>query len=209
MIERWKKLSSRKKKIIYIQSSLLISGLLIIVFTFLKFDRNPSNEIFSKEVKKEIDKKINKESSETGNIFYNIEYSGVDLSGNRYILRAREAKNEQNIEGLLSLKSVKAFFYFKNNKTLNIVSDEGLYNNKTLDMTFKKNVEGKYEESTLIAQKAEYFNSKNLLIITENVKIRDFRGTMMAEKLIFDIEKNTLNISSSENEKVNANLNYK
>ena len=110
MIERWKKLSSRKKKIIYIQSSLLISGLLIIVFTFLKFDRNPSNEIFSKEVKKEIDKKINKESSETGNIFYNIEYSGVDLSGNRYILRAREAKNEQNIEGLLSLKSVKAFF---------------------------------------------------------------------------------------------------
>ena len=31
----------------------------------------------------------------------------------------------------------------------------------------------------------------------------------MAEKLIFDLEKNTLDISSSEDKKINANINYK
>ena len=76
-------------------------------------------------------------------------------------------------------------------------------------MTFEGNVIGKYTESSLLAEKAEYFNSKKLLIITENVKLNDYRGTMLAEKLVFDLEKNTLNISSTKNKKVKANLNYK
>ena len=32
---------------------------------------------------------------------------------------------------------------------------------------------------------------------------------MLAEKLIFDIKKNTLDISSNDNTKVDANINYK
>lgn len=199
---------SRKKKIILTQSILLFVGLLLIFFTYLNFNKNSSNKIFSKEVKQEINKKINKDT-EDNNVFYDIEYSGLDLSGNRYILRAKEAKNSKNEDGLLDLKFVKAFFYFKNNKQLIITSDRGFYNNKNLDMIFKKNVHGNYDGSLLLAEKAEFFNSKNLLIITDNVKIKDFRGTMLAEKLIFDIEKNTLNISSTGNNRIDANINYK
>ena len=32
---------------------------------------------------------------------------------------------------------------------------------------------------------------------------------MMAEKLVFDIKNNKLDISSSDNKKINANVNYK
>jgi len=199
---------SRKKKIILAQSFLLFAGLIILLFTYLNFNNKSSNKIFSKKIKSEIDKKINSESEE-GNIFYDIEYSGLDLSGNRYILRAKQAKNNDDEEGVLDLKLVKAFFYFKNDKELVITSDTGIYNNKNLDMTFQKNVNGEYDGSTLQAEKAEYFNSKNLLIVTKNVKIKDIRGTMLAEKLIFDIKKNTLDISSNDNTKVDANINYK
>ena len=198
----------RKKKILLIQLLLLFAGLFLLIFTYINFEKTSSNKIFTKEIKSEIDKKIKSDVS-SKNTFYDIEYSGIDLSGNRYILRAKEAVNDQTVEGLLNLKFVNATFYFKNNKNLNIYSDTGFYNNKTLDMTFENNVNGFYEGSTLKAEKAEYFNLKNLLIITEDVKLQDFRGTMLAEKLIFDIEKNTLDISSSENKNVNANLNYK
>ena len=199
---------SRKKKIILIQSSLLFAGLFIVIFTYLNFDKRSSNKIFTEEVKLEIDKKIKKDSA-SENVFYDIEYSGIDLSGNRYILKAKEARNDENIDGLLDLKYVNAVFYFKNDKILNISSDTGMYNNRTLDMLFEKNVKGNYEGSNLNAEKAEYLNTKNLLFITDNVKLVDFRGTMLADKLIFDIKNNTLDISSSENEKVNANINYK
>ena len=52
-------------------------------------------------------------------------------------------------------------------------------------------------------------NSENFIIISQNVKITDIKGTMLAEKLIFDIEKNTLEISSLEDDKVYTNLKRK
>ena len=41
------------------------------------------------------------------------------------------------------------------------------------------------------------------------MKINDIKGAMVADKLIFDIEKKKLNISSFDNKKINANLNLK
>ena len=198
----------RKKKIIFIQLSLFLVGLLIIFLTYLNFENNSTGKIIKEDLKIKIDNQIKNEKRE-GNIFYNIKYTGLDLSGNRYILRAEEAESNQNVEGLLKLKSVEATFYFKNDKILNISSSSGFYNNKTLDMIFENQVEGSYEGSNLYAEKAEYFNSKNILIITDDVKVKDPKGTITAEKLLFDIEKNTLNINSSNSKKINANINYK
>ena len=58
-------------------------------------------------------------------------------------------------------------------------------------MEFQENVKAKYEGSELFAQKAEYSNSKSFLTISEMVKIIDIRGTMVADKLLFDIKKQT------------------
>ena len=197
----------RKKKILLAQFILLFSGLALIFLTYIKYEKENTYEIISKEDKIKINKKLikDKDSKDT---FYNIEYAGIDLSGNRYILKAKEAKNNENIAEIVNLKYVNASFYFKDGTTLLITSDKGIYNNKTLDMIFEKNVKGNHASSELYAQKAEYSNSKGFLIISNNVKIKDIRGTMIAEKLIFDINENKLNISSSQKNKVNANLKY-
>ena len=200
---------SRKRKIFLVQSLLFIFAFFLIALSYTAFNKKPSDKIITEKIKREIDKKIKKNDKDAGNIFYNIEYSGIDLSGNRYILKAKEASDNDKSEDLLNLKDVNAKFYFKNNRILNITSNYGLYNSNSLDMIFEKNVIGKYEESTMLAEKAEYFNSKNFLLITGNVKIKDIRGTILAEKLLFDIEKNKLDISSSEDKKVDAKINYK
>ena len=197
----------RQKKILITQLVLFLIGISLIFLTYVS-KNNSSEKIFTQEIKSEINEKIKKDSSE-GSKFYDIEYSGIDLSGNRYILNAKEAKNSENDKGLIHLNFVKAVFYFKDNKVLNISSNFGLYNNKSLDMTFMDNVKGTYEGSILLAERAEYSNSENYILISENVKIQDLRGTMLAEKLVFDIEKNKLDISSPLDKKVNANLNYK
>ena len=46
-------------------------------------------------------------------------------------------------------------------------------------------------------------------MISNNVKVKDYRGTMFADKLFFDIKKQTLNIASTKDGKVNANINLK
>ena len=201
-------MTSRRKKILFIQLFLFFAATILISFTYINLGNNSSKQILSEKKKREINEKIKKDKSD-GNIFYDIVYSGLDLSGNRYIINAKEANNNNDNEGFVSLKNVNAVFYFKDNKNLNITSKFGLYNNKTLDMKFEKDVKAEYDGSTLLAEEAEYLNSKNLIEISNNVEITDFRGTLIAEKLVLDIEENKLNITSSRNKKVEANFNYK
>ena len=199
----------RKKKIRIVQLSLFIIGVILFIVMYLNSNKNSKIEIVSQKQQQEVKKQLDKADGQQGDIFYNIEYSGFDLSGNRYILKAKEASNDKVNQNIINMKQVEASFYFKDDTILKIFSEKGVYNNKSLDMLFKKNVKAEYEGSKLFAQRAEYSNSKNFLEISENVKLDDSRGDFSADKLYFDINKETLNIASNENKKVNLNIKIK
>ena len=197
----------RTKKLRLIQFSLIIVGGLIIFFTYYLDKKSQKNQIINKETQKEILKAA--ESTAKGDVFYNIEYSGLDLAGNRYILKSEEATNDKTSKEIVNMKSVEAVFYFKNNKVLKVISDSGIYNNNSLDMVFLGNIKANYEDSSLFAEKAEYINSSSFLTISEKVKIDDEKGTMYADKILFDIKNQTVDISTFEENKINANIKLK
>ena len=198
---------NRKKKIVIAQITFFVLGILILIITY--YNRNQSEQIISRENENKIINQLNKQSDVSDDIFYEIQYSGIDLSGNRYILTSKEASSSKENPELVNMKFVEANFYFKDNTVLNVLSDKGTYNNKTLDMIFDENVKAKYEGSELVANKANYSNSESFLIISDNVTVTDQKGTVVADKLIFDIKKQNLNIISLNNNKINANINLK
>ena len=197
----------RKKKIKIIQVTLLLVGMLIIFFTYIKRENISDDKIISSEAQKKIKRQMENQSEQ--DIFYNIEYSGLDLAGNRYILKASEATTDKSNQDIINMRSTTAIFYFKDGTVLNISSETGVYNNKTLDMLFSGEVKASYIESKLFADKAEYSNSEGFLTITKNVIIEDSRGTMIADELIFDIKKQTLKIAAFKDKKINANIKLK
>ena len=198
----------RKKKLRIIQLSLLILGTFIIFFTYFDKDKDFKKKIISSEKQEKIKKQLQNTSSEV-DVFYNIEYSGLDMSGNRYILRSKEAFSNKTNQEVVTMKGVNAIFYFKDDTILNISSEKGVYNNKSLDMSFQKNIKANYEGSRLLAQKAEYSNSKNFLKISENVEIYDVKGNIKSDIIFFDLKRQTLKIDSFNNSKINANINLK
>ena len=147
-------------------------------FTYYNKKDDQIDQIISDKKQKEIKEQF-VDSNQKGDIFYNIEYSGLDLAGNRYFLRSKEAYNDSSNQEMVSMRDVEAIFYFKDNTVLNVKSDEGVYNNKSLDMIFKKNVKAVYEGSELFAGKAEYSNSGSYLIISDKVKVKDLKGSIM------------------------------
>ncbi len=199
----------RKEKIRIIQLSLFVIGLILFIVMYTNSQKSSQVEIISKKKQEEVKKQLDDTNDQQGDVFYNIEYSGFDLSGNRYILKAKEASNEKNNQNIISMKRVEAIFYFKDDTTLQIFSEKGLYNNRTLDMLFTVNVKATYEDSKLFAQRAEYSNSKNFLEISDNVRLNDNQSAITADKLYFDIGKETLNIASNENNKINLSINIK
>ena len=197
----------RKKKIKIIQVTLLLVGMMIIFFTYIKRENISDEKIISSEAQKKIKRQMESQSEQ--DIFYNIEYSGLDLAGNRYILKANEATTDKFNQDIINMKSTTAIFYFKDGTVLNASSETGVYNNKSLDMLFSGEVKAYYIESKLFADEAEYSNSKGFLTITKNVIIEDPRGTMIADELLFDIKKQTLKIAAFKDNKINANIKLK
>ena len=198
----------RSKKLKIIQIGLLISGLIIILFTYVIDNQISKKEISALKVDKIIDKNL-EENQDKIDIFYDIEYVGLDLAGNRYILKSKEAYTDKLLKDTINLRSVKATFYFKDDTVLNVYSDTGNYNNINLNMNFYGNVKATYQNSDLYAQRAEYSNSKSMLLISEEVEVQDSRGTLFADKLIFDIDNQKLNIVSNKNNKINTNINLR
>ena len=195
----------RKRKLKIIQFSLLLIASIIIYFTYS--NKNTDNLKENLATINEENKNFNsKELNENENIFFNIEYSGIDLSGNRYILRSEEAKNNKLDQEIIQMKNVTAFFYFKDDTILEIRSKFGVYNNKTLDMKFSKDLVANYDNSVLNANEAVYLNSNGSLKISGNVKLIDSRGKLDADELLFDLKEQSINIASKKGNYVNTKI---
>ena len=195
---------NRRKKIITIQFFLFISGALILIYTY--FGSNKQDLSAQKNQIKIEQQPLRDDSKD---VFYNIQYSGIDLSGNRYIIKSKEAENDKENLELVNMKSVEAIFYFKDDSQLKIFSDRGFYNNKTLDIKFKKNIRAEHNESRLFSQSAEFSNSEEFIVISDEVEIIDRRGNIKADKLLFDLKNQTLDVTSFDENVINANVNLK
>ena len=103
-------MTDRKKKLLIIQITLFLAGMIIIIFSYSNVS-NKDGKIFDIKKKKEINKTI-KKTADNSDIFFNIKYSGLDLSGNRYILESKEAIINKDNQKLVLMSHVSANFFF-------------------------------------------------------------------------------------------------
>ena len=105
------------------------------------------------------------------------------------------------------MKEVKANFFLKNGSVLKITSDVGFYNNVTLDMNFKENVQSIYLTNTLFSDELIYSSSDGKLLATGNVRGESVeRGEFFADNVEYDLINKTLDFSMFGNKQVNVKL---
>jgi len=184
--------TSRKKNILLIQITIFLIALALLYNTYR--EKNKESETFVR---------IKTETSSDTNSFTNIEYSGFDLAGNRYVLKAGQADFKTEKPELINMKIVVAKFYLKDGTVLIVVSDSGLYNNLTLDMKFNKNVKVDFLTHVLLSDSLSYSNSNAKLIATGNVRGESIeKGEFSADNVEYDLMDKTLNLSMFGNKQV-------
>ena len=102
------------------------------------------------------------------------------------------------------MEVMTVIFYFKDGRVLTVNSDKGKYNNKTLDIEMRDNIEGQLEKNYLYADNLDYISNKNLISVYGNVKSESENGKVAADLIELDMEKDTMNISMFGDKKVNV-----
>ena len=189
-------MTNRKKNLFLIQLTIFFVAVSLLYTTYR--DKNKKIEEFVE---------ITAETKPDTNSFTDIEYSGFDLTGNRYVLNAKKADFKTETPELINMQQVVGKFYLKDNTVLVVVSDEGLYNNITLDMEFQRNVKAEYLTHTLFSDSLSYSNSNAKLIATGNVLGESVeKGEFSADNVEYDLSDKTLNFSMFGSKQVNVKL---
>ena len=188
---------TNKKKIF--QLSLIFIGLLIIFFTyFFNLEKKQPSEVVT-----EIETKENEEFLEEGvNRFENVEYKGIDNTGNKFTIGSQFAEFKKEKPELIFMENVECFFTFKDNTVLLISSKKGIYNNISNDMQFSEDVKMDYLENTIFSDRANFNNYENQLLIAGNVRGDGPTTNLKADELDFDLNTKDLKISMYSEERV-------
>jgi hypothetical protein len=188
--------TSRKKNLLLVQITIFLvaSGLLYNTYR----DKNVEVETFIKQEAK---------TSPDTNNFTDIEYSGFDLTGNRYIIKAEQAEFKTATPEIINMKRVLAKFYLKDNTILTVISKEAIYNNVTFNMDFKKNVKADYLTHALFSDLLSYSNSNSKLIATGNVRGESIeKGEFIADNVEYDLAGKVLKFSMFGSKQVNVKI---
>ena len=186
-----------KKKIF--QLSLIFIGLIIIFFTyFFNLEKKQPSDIVT-----ETETKENEEFLEEGvNRFENVEYKGIDNTGNKFTIGSQFAEFKKEKPELIFMENVECFFTFKDNTVLLISSKKGIYNNISNDMQFSEDVKMDYLENTIFSDRANFNNYENQLLIAGNVRGDGPTTNLKADELDFDLNTKDLKISMYSEERV-------
>ena len=188
---------TNKKKIFKL--SLVFIGLLIIFFTyFFNLEKKQPSDIVT-----ETETKENEEFLEEGvNRFENVEYKGIDNTGNKFTIGSQFAEFKKEKPELIFMENVECFFTFKDNTVLLISSKKGIYNNISNDMQFSEDVKMDYLENTIFSDRANFNNYENQLLIAGNVRGDGPTTNLKADELDFDLNTKDLKISMYSEERV-------
>ena len=183
-----------------IQLTLLFIGILLIFLIY--FSNLVVTNKKDTKIESDIDiENFNSEKDKNLSTFENLEYRGVDNNGNKFVNFADYSDFSKDKPEIIKMNKILCYFYFTDGTTLEIRSDEGVYNNVSLDISFAKNVNMFYIENSLFSDKADYSNSDNRLFVEGNVKTQSPNGEVFADKLNFDFIDKKLKISMYSNEK--------
>mgnify|MGYP001364331826 FL=1 len=193
-------MSARKKRLIFIQTMLLLAAILLLYIFYYQ------GNITQKPVKEVIIGNKKFEKLEESNFFEDVEYKGIDANGNRYLLQSEIATFNEESPEIVKMTGMNATFYFKDGKILKVSGKKGTYNNKTNDMEFREDVKVIEANNRIFADNLDYFNLKRLIKVYGNVRGKSLDGNFTSDILNLNIDNQSVDFLMNSNEQVKINL---
>lgn len=169
--------------------------LIIVIFIFYKeyFQEEQTAKIIETI---DIDKSIN-QSNDTGNsLIKNLKYEISIRENNDYQIKSEFSEiTYKDGNELVLMKNVTAIITDKKNISLFITSDEAKYNNNNYNTKFENNVEIRYLNNIIYAEKMFLDIVNNSISINENIIYKGPLGILEADNIKINLITKKIDIS--------------
>ena len=184
-----------KKKQQRTQLILISIGLFLILATYFYYPKINKDQTVQRdsEIIPEEDK-INK--------FENIEYKGIYDLDSPFKVKSEKAYILAEEPDIVYMTNMHVILYLSDGRMVNIKSDKGLYNKKTYDCLFQKNVRATDEETEIFSENLDMLATKNSVEIYNDVYLKHTTGFLKADKINYDFEKKIFKVSMFDDETI-------
>ena len=197
-----------KKVFQYSLVILLFITSFIFYYKYFVEDVNLIEENISEKLSEKKNNEINLDDN-SKNLIENLKYISEDLMGNTYTVTAESATFKEDKANEIQLFEVNAEIRRKNQEVIYIYSKTANYNKINNNTVFKKKVNVKYGDQTIVSQTLNLNFKDNLIEILDKVYYFDKNTKINADKVEIDLLKKKLKISMiKKKDKVNITSKY-
>ena len=169
--------------------------------SYLKEDQKVENTEIIKELKEEEEGELKEVQN---NLIKNLKYDVKFENNRQYSISADLSELTYiNEEEIVNMNGVKAIIIDENNSLIIITSNQAVFNNKTYNTVFSKNVKIDYLKNEISSEKLELDFDKNIVTITDNVVYEGIQGFVKTDNIkIYLLTKNVEIFMNDEKKKV-------
>ena len=183
----------------YIQISLGVIILFIIIFIYFDYFKNKNKKITKLE--QEVTSEIIIENSD--DLIKEMIYFSEDNQGNRYEIKSEYGVINPDQSNLIIMNNVTAIVYLINGERIFISSNKAEYNDENNDTTFSGSVEMNHNEHQVNAENLELSFEKQIAFLYNKVIYKSNLSNLFADKIIIDfLNRNTKVQMDDENNNV-------
>ena len=165
----------------------------IIILFFTTYYSGDKDEIIDAN-KNSSTENVSKLTKETSNIIEDANYAGSNNKGTFFEINSAIAEVKRDEPNLSRLQDVFVVIRLRNLRIIHIEADTGIFNKVTNDSEFFGNVKITEQDNIITSDNLDFYNSKNLLQVYNNVTYTGNKGDLIADQMLVDLLNNEANI---------------
>ena len=189
-----------------VQLSLISIGLFLILATYFFYPKIIKNKFLKEETVKVGVNKTDITDSKERNAFENVEYKGLYDIDKTYKVKAEEAYILIKEPNVVYMTNMHVSLYMDNGRNVIITSDYGRYDKVSYNCFFENNVKAIDGTTTVFAENIDLLATEDSATVYNNVFLTNDEGSLRADKIYYDFETKTYQVSMFNDEKVKIKL---
>ena len=176
-----------------IQLTLLLTGLILFILTYIYYPNLNKNKFLKNKTVQE-DGEVSLDSKRDTS-FENVKYKGFYNLDKLFTVEAEKAYILSEETDVVYMNNMQVILHLNDGRIVNITSTKGRYNKTTYDCFFVNNVKATDGETEIFSENLDLLATENSVEIYNNVILNYTTGSLRADKIDYNFETKYFKVS--------------